>query len=72
MTRSELPPYIRLATAFRRAIEDDPPLPGPRPATFADGLACMRVLEAARCSAARDGAWIVLEAPEGAAEGGAR
>ncbi len=72
MTRSELPPYICLATAFRRAIEGDPPLPGPRPATFADGLACMRVLEAARCSAARDGAWIVPEIPEGGAEGGER
>jgi predicted dehydrogenase len=65
MTRSELPPYIRLATAFRRAIEGGPPPPGPHPATFADGLACMRVLEAARCSAARDGAWIETEGQKG-------
>ena len=65
MTRSELPPYIRLATAFRRAIEGDPPLPGPHPATFADGLACMRAIEAARCSASRGGAWIEIEEPKG-------
>jgi predicted dehydrogenase len=65
MTRSELPPYIRLATAFRRAIEGESPPPGPNAATFADGLACMRVIEAARCSASRGGAWIEIEEPKG-------
>lgn len=57
MTRTELPPYIRLAQAFRAAIEGAPPPPGPRPASFADGLAAMRVIEAVRTSAAAGGAW---------------
>jgi len=47
----DLPPYTRLCAAFRARIEgrpvpDDPPL-----ATFADGLAAMRVLDAIRESA---------------------
>ena len=53
----ELPPYIRLTQAFRRAIEGAPPEPGPQPATFVDGLACMRVLAAVRESAAEEGRW---------------
>jgi predicted dehydrogenase len=60
MTRMELPPYIRLAEAFRRAIEGQPAAAGPRPATFADGLACMRVLEAVRRSAADGGRWVEI------------
>ncbi|MGO9456852.1 MAG: Gfo/Idh/MocA family protein [Acidimicrobiales bacterium] len=55
MTRLELPPYIRLAEAFRRAVGGEPPGPGPRPATFEDGLATMRALEAARRSASLGG-----------------
>ncbi len=58
MTRVELPPYIRLAQAFRRAIEGGAPIPGPQPATFRDGLACMRVIEAVRRSASEKGRWI--------------
>jgi len=58
MTRSELPPYLMLARSFRRAIEGEVDGPGPRPATFADGLACMRVLEAVRRSAAEGGRWV--------------
>jgi predicted dehydrogenase len=65
MTRSELPPYIRLARAFRAAIEDRPYEPGPRPATFEDGLACMRVLDAVRRSAADGGRWTAIEESEG-------
>jgi predicted dehydrogenase len=65
MTLMELPPYIRLAEAFLGAIEGHPPLPGPRPATFEDGLACMRVIEAVRRSAAAQGCWTSIE------EGGA-
>jgi predicted dehydrogenase len=61
MTRLELPPYIMLTRAFRRAIEGEPALPGPKPATFADGLACMQVVDAARRSAATGGSWITLE-----------
>jgi predicted dehydrogenase len=60
MTRMELPPYIRLAGAFRDAIEGRPPAAGPRPATFADGWACMRALDAARASARQGGAWVRL------------
>jgi predicted dehydrogenase len=61
MTLMELPPYIRLAQAFMAAIEGEPPLPGPQPATFEDGLACMRVLDAVRQSAAAQGRWIDIE-----------
>jgi predicted dehydrogenase len=61
MTRMELPPYIMLTRAFRRAIEGEPELPGPRPATFADGLACMQVVEAVRRSAGSGGSWISLD-----------
>jgi predicted dehydrogenase len=60
MTKMELPAYIRLAQAFRRAVEGEPPAAGPRPATFADGLACMRVLEAVRRSAADGGRWVEI------------
>jgi predicted dehydrogenase len=48
----ELGPYTRLVKAWRAAIEGDPQPPGPRPATFADGLAEMRVMDAVRRSAA--------------------
>jgi predicted dehydrogenase len=58
MTLMELPPYIRLAQAFLRAIEGEPPEPGPQAATFQDGLACMHVMEAVRQSAAEEGRWI--------------
>jgi predicted dehydrogenase len=58
MTLMELPPYIRLAQAFARAIEGAPPEPGPQPATFTDGLACMQVIAAVRQSAAENGRWI--------------
>lgn len=69
MTRTELPPYIRLAEAFRGAIEAGArtPVPaagaawdGPQAATFADGLACMRVLDAVRTSAAEGGRWTAV------------
>lgn len=61
MTRTELPPYIMLTRAFRRAIEGGRVEPGPRPATFADGLACMQVVDAARRSASSGGSWITLQ-----------
>lgn len=61
MTRTELPPYIMLTRAFRRAIEGGPTEPGPQPATFADGLACMQVVDAVRRSASTGGSWITLE-----------
>jgi predicted dehydrogenase len=61
MTRTELPPYIMLTRAFRRAIEGGPAERGPRPATFGDGLACMQVVDAVRRSASTGGRWIAIE-----------
>jgi len=56
-THLELGPAVRQAQAFRRLIAGAPlgdePIP---PATFADGVAGMRFLDAARRSAAADGA----------------
>jgi predicted dehydrogenase len=54
-TGIDLAPYTALAGAFRRRIlglpvDDEPPLP-----TFADGMAAMAVLDAARRSAAESG-----------------
>ena len=60
MTKMELPPYVRLADAFREAIEARPAAPGPRPATFANGWHCMRALDAARASARQGGVWTTL------------
>jgi predicted dehydrogenase len=65
MTRSELPPYIRLTQAFRAAIEGAPFAAGPHAATFDDGLACMRVLDAIRHSAADGGRWTPVDADRG-------
>jgi predicted dehydrogenase len=46
----DLGPYTRLAEHFRAAIAGEPPPPGPPAATFADGVADMGVLDAARNS----------------------
>jgi predicted dehydrogenase len=48
----DLGAYTRLAEHFRARIEGSAPPPGPQPATFADGVADMAVLDAMRCSAA--------------------
>jgi predicted dehydrogenase len=48
----DLGPYTRLAEHFRARIEGTEVPPGPRPATFADGVADMAVLDAMRTSAA--------------------
>ncbi len=56
----ELGPYTRLCEALRASIEGrrfTPAVPIP---TFADGIACMQVLDAIRQSAANDGALIEL------------
>jgi predicted dehydrogenase len=52
----EYGPYTRLAARFRDLILGRP-VSGPAPATFADGVAMMAVLDAARRSAASGGAW---------------
>lgn len=64
-THLELPPAIAQAQAFRRLIEagriEDEQV---RPATFADGVASMEFLDAARRSAAADGAPIAVSRPD--------
>ncbi|WP_037599929.1 Gfo/Idh/MocA family protein [Streptacidiphilus rugosus] len=62
-TGIDLTPYTRLAATFRSLIEDGKPLPGPIPATFADGLALARVLDAVRRSA-RERRWVQLAATD--------
>ena len=59
-THLELGPYTRLGQAFHAAIvggsyTGDPPLP-----TFADGVACMEVLDTVRRSAVSGGDWVVV------------
>jgi len=60
----EYGPYTRLAAAFRARILGRR-WPGPPPATFADGVAMMTVLDAARRSAATGGTWTATDSPEG-------
>jgi predicted dehydrogenase len=55
----DLAPYTRLCTAFLDLIEGRPVPDDPPPATFADGVAGMRVLDAIRASAPT-GAWIEI------------
>lgn len=53
--------FARLCAALRAAMEGKPsatPVPVP---TFADGVACMRVLDAIRASAAKGGALVAVE-----------
>ncbi|HXQ62979.1 MAG TPA: Gfo/Idh/MocA family oxidoreductase [Acidimicrobiales bacterium] len=57
----EYGPYTRLAAAFRDLILDRP-APDPRPASFADGVAMMTVLDAIRRSAAAGGEWTETDA----------
>ncbi len=60
----EYGPYTRLARAFLDRIEDRAPAPGqwsPAPATFADGVAQMAVLDAARHSANSGGTWTEVD-----------
>jgi predicted dehydrogenase len=59
-THLELGPYTRLCEVLRAGVEgrpQDAPVPVP---TFADGVACMDVLDAIRASAAADGAVVDL------------
>jgi predicted dehydrogenase len=56
----ELPSFVRLAEAFGDAILDRTrPHEAPVPATFGDGLACQRLMDAAR-DASHRGVWIDL------------
>jgi len=60
----DMAPYTRLATTFRALIEGRPVPDDPPPATFADGVANMEVLDAIRRSA-RDGAWTEIGTENG-------
>lgn len=57
---SEIPPFTRLYETFSDLIDGRPVPTDPRPATFADGVAAMAVLDAIRQSAAAGGNWITV------------
>jgi predicted dehydrogenase len=61
-TGIDLGPYTRLAGVFRDLITGAPVPDDPRPATFADGVAVMAVLDAIRRAAA-EGGWVALTSP---------
>jgi predicted dehydrogenase len=54
-THLEVGPYTHLCEALRAGIEGRPLPPRVPVPTFADGLACMQVLDAIRASAAAAG-----------------
>jgi len=56
----DLAPYTQLARIFRASILGRALPDWARPATFADGVAQMEVLDAIRSSAARGGAWVAV------------
>lgn len=55
-TGIDVGPYTALHRTFRALVAGDPVAPDPRPATFADGVATMAVLDAVRRAAAA-GTW---------------
>lgn len=58
---SEIGPATRMYQTLRDLIAGKPlPPGGPRPATFADGVANMAVIDAIRASAADGGRWVTL------------
>lgn len=57
---SEVGPATRMYETLRALIAGSPLPPGPRPATFADGVANMAVIDAIRESAANDGRWVPI------------
>ncbi|MGA2522502.1 MAG: Gfo/Idh/MocA family oxidoreductase, partial [Acidimicrobiales bacterium] len=59
----EYGPYTRLAATFRDRILGHP-TEGPEPATFADGVAQMAVLDAISRSAAHGAVWTEVDAPK--------
>jgi len=60
-TGIDLGPWTRLAETFRDLILDRAVPADPLPATFADGVAGMVVLDAVRASAADGSAWVSVE-----------
>jgi predicted dehydrogenase len=61
-THLELGPFTRLCEVLRAGVEARTPEPAVPAATFHDGLASMRVLDAIRASAARRGDTVVVPA----------
>jgi predicted dehydrogenase len=59
----EYGPYTHLTAAFRDLIAEQD-VAGPQPATFADGVAQMAVLEAIMHSAGNDGEWTPVRSTE--------
>jgi predicted dehydrogenase len=55
----DMGPYTRLYETFRDLIDGQPMPTDPRPATFADGVALMTVMDAIRRSA-NDGHWVTV------------
>ena len=60
-THLELGPYTRLCEVLRSAVDGSAPRAAVAIPTFADGVACMEVLDAIRRSAAADGAVAFVE-----------
>jgi predicted dehydrogenase len=58
-TGIDIGPYTKLFERFRALVEGSRVDAGPKPATFADGVAAMQVIDAVRTSA-RDGSWVAL------------
>ncbi len=57
-TGTDLGPYTKLAEVFRDLIQGKPIPAEPAPATFADGVANMAVIDAIRASAADGSRWV--------------
>jgi predicted dehydrogenase len=57
----DVAPYTQLARVFRQRIRGEATPAWARPATFVDGVAQMRVLDAIRRSATEGGRWVGLE-----------
>jgi predicted dehydrogenase len=58
LVQVELPSYVALCEAFKAAIDGRPAARPVVPATFADGVAAMRVMDAIRASARNGGAMV--------------
>jgi predicted dehydrogenase len=58
---ADLAPFTRLCQAFRDRILGRPTASDPVPATFADAVANMAVLDAIRRSAAQTGSWVTID-----------
>jgi predicted dehydrogenase len=59
-THLELGPYTRLCEVLRAGVDGRSAVAAVPPPTFADGVACMEVLDAIRASAAENGAVVGL------------